>query len=97
MSSRTDFQSRLLNRWAKIKPLAKDVVTEPNGSPKDIYFEGDLADVLAQGIATALYESASYGVVEKLNELIDQYNQLRTDIITAAIPTTATAVTKLTR
>jgi len=96
MSDKSTFVALLKQAWKKT-PLQEDVKLPPDYEEQDLYFEGQLTNILAEGVADALYGSNLATVVGKLNELIDEYNQLRADIVAAGtIPTTAQSVTKLT-
>jgi len=82
--------------------------TQPDGSTKikqvprkgDVYIPKNFASALSKGMAKAIFEHIvgyiNNPVVSKLNELIGQYNQLRSDCISGGIITTATAVDEIT-
>lgn len=89
--------------------LKNDVkkVAQPDGSTKiqmvptkgDAYLPRELGVVLAKAIAKTIFAQLfSYvkdPMVSKINELIDQYNQLRSDYISGGGSTTAHHVDKI--
>lgn len=90
---------------AKNVPKKVDVTTiQSGGSPRvelkeergDVYLDSQFAKCMSRAISSALAEHVlSYindPLVAKINELIGEYNQLRSDIIAAAIFTSATAI-----
>ena len=110
--SKTALEKAIKKNLMTLEPMAKDIAkktqatTNPDGTVSvksekgDSYLEKQPANAFAKSIATAIDEHVSLyihdTVVAKVNELIDQYNQLRLDVIAGAIPTTATQVDKIT-
>jgi hypothetical protein len=94
-----------------LEPMAKDITTKTqvisnsDGSVSikeqkgDIYLEDQPAMAFSKSIGTAINEHISFYihevVVDKLNELIEEYNQLRADVIIGGISTSATEVEKI--
>lgn len=80
---------------------------QPDGTTKivivptigDVYLPVDLARILAKSIAKAAFDQIfkyiKTPVVAKINELINEYNQLRSDFITGGGVTTAQSVEKI--
>lgn len=105
------FEKALKNYLMTLEPMAKNVPTKSQASSSadgtmsvkqekgDIFLDKQQASAFAKAISKAADEHfSSYIhdiVVQKINELIDQYNQLRLDVIAGAIPTTATEVDKI--
>lgn len=92
----------ILKYLTTLVPVATNVTLKvEKGKPVkgDAYLPKDISTVIAKSLAKALFEHVvgyiDNPVVTKINELIGEYNQLRTDIITAAIPTTAASVDKI--
>jgi hypothetical protein len=65
----------------------------------DAHIPENFANSIGKAIAKAVFEHiVGYiddPVVDKINELITQYNQLRADVITGGISTTSTSVNKI--
>lgn len=82
-------------------------VAQPDGSTQivmvpekgDAFLPDDISGLLSRAVARALFEQIfkyiETPVVEKVNELIEQYNQLRADFITGGGATTSTEVEKI--
>jgi hypothetical protein len=82
-------------------------VSQPDGSTKikmvptkgDAYFPHAFANAVSKAVAKALFEQIfryiKSPLVDKVNELIDEYNQLRNDFITGGGSTTASQVNKI--
>jgi hypothetical protein len=82
-------------------------VAQPDGSTKvemvptkgDAYLPKEMATAMAKSIAKAVFEQifkfTEEPLIVKVNELIDQYNQLRADFITGGGSTSASQVSKI--
>jgi hypothetical protein len=111
-STEKSFADLLTKYFTTLEPLAKNVtlknemkkVPQPDGSTKtqmvptkgDAYLPKDMSQALAKSISKAVFEQIRTPIITKLNELIEEYNQLRADFITGGGVTTAQQVDKIT-
>jgi len=109
-SSRLEFQIKLielvegLDDTHEKKAILLHLFGNPKGDPvvlpgtdekvpRGIMYEDfQVMEVQLQAIGDVIDEH----VIEKVNELIDEYNQLRLDYNSSTVPTTASAVDKIT-
>ena len=95
-----------LEPMAKNVPTKAEAISAPDGTMTikqekgDVYLHAQqslaFAKSISQGIDEHISEYIHNTVVVKLNELIEEYDQLLLDIIAGGIPTTAQHVNKIT-
>lgn len=109
--SKAALEKAIKKNLMTLEPMAKNVPKKSSASSNsdgsmtvkqekgDMYLDKQQSTAYAKSIAKAIDDHVSVyvhdTVVAKVNELIGEYNQLRLDVIAAAIPTTSSAVSKI--
>ena len=109
--SKKGLEKAIKRYLTSLEPVVKGAVTSaeahqnPDGTVTvkeqrgDIFMDVQQASSLAKSLSSAIDDHISLyvheTVVSKLNELIAQYNQLRTDIIAVPIATTSNEVDEI--